>query len=276
MVWQVFDEPDRVAEQYVAPVGDGPFPRSRIKRREELVGCKNIGAGNGIHQSALAGIRIADERNRHMISTLRHHLPPELFNVLEFSFQFVDTAIDQPAVRFKLLFTRTAPGSHTTFDPLQVAPHALQPRSKIEQLSQFDLQLRFVGPGPTGKDVEDDFTAINNNRIQFAFQVPSLARAQRVIEHDKLGSQPVDHRLQLFELPAAHYRGGVGCAAFLSECADDFNAGRLHKSPEFLKRFCDAVAFTSIQHSGKHGLLIGDFELFSFRFCQRCIQLGES
>ena len=65
-VRQLADEPHRVAQQHRAPVRQLPAPRARVERGEQLVLDQHVRVGQRVHQRALAGIRVADQRHRHV------------------------------------------------------------------------------------------------------------------------------------------------------------------------------------------------------------------
>ena len=62
-VRQVADEADRVGEQDLAAAPEPPLAGAGVERGEELVLDQDAGVGQGVHQGALAGVGVADERD---------------------------------------------------------------------------------------------------------------------------------------------------------------------------------------------------------------------
>ena len=59
---QVADEAHRVGDDRLAVAREAQAPRRRIERREELVLDQRVGARERAQQRALAGVRVADDR----------------------------------------------------------------------------------------------------------------------------------------------------------------------------------------------------------------------
>ena len=72
MVRQFADEADRIAEQDAAPVLDVPLAGARVQRRKQFVLDVDAGAGQGVHQRALAGVGVADERDGMFLAAAGH------------------------------------------------------------------------------------------------------------------------------------------------------------------------------------------------------------
>ena len=47
----------------IAGLRRSPLPRARVERRKQLVLDVDAGAGQGVHQRALAGVGVADQRD---------------------------------------------------------------------------------------------------------------------------------------------------------------------------------------------------------------------
>ena len=66
-VRQVADEADRVGEQGLAAAAEPPAAGAGVERREQLVLDQDAGLGQRVHQRALAGVGVADQRDgRHV------------------------------------------------------------------------------------------------------------------------------------------------------------------------------------------------------------------
>ena len=93
---------------------------------------------------------------------------------------------DQPAVDLDLLFAgpsaADARGASAAGLPLQVGPHAPQPRRGVLQLGDLDLQLGLPGLGPAGEDVQDQLAAVEHPRLDALLEVADLRRREVVVE----------------------------------------------------------------------------------------------
>ena len=116
-----------------------PTASTRVQRRKQFVFSQNFGIGQRIHQRALAGVGIADQRDGHVIAACGNGSLLPLLNLFKFHAQFMDAFFNQPAVNFQLLFTRST-HSDTHLDTREVSPHAFQSGQRIFQLCQFDSQ----------------------------------------------------------------------------------------------------------------------------------------
>src|SRR6516162_11351128 len=101
MVRQLTNEPGRVAEQYPSPIFDVPLTRSRIQRRKEAVLYQHGGAGEGVHQRALAGVRIANERNGVFFPACRDFSLLAGLQLGKAMAKIADAVIDESAVFFE-------------------------------------------------------------------------------------------------------------------------------------------------------------------------------
>ena len=99
--------------------------------------------------------------------------------------QQLDASADQPAIGLELRLARSA-HADTAFLPLEVGPAADQPRGKVLELRQLDLQLAFRALGPLRENVEDQAGAIDDATIEFALEIALLRTGQRVVEDDEI------------------------------------------------------------------------------------------
>ena len=131
-VRQLADEPDGVRQ------GDRPDRRQveparrRVERREQLVGGVRPGARQRVEQRRLAGVGVADDRDRehlaaHARAALHRALPAELLEPL---LQHLDPPPDQPPVGLELRLARAAQADAALL-ALEVGPAAHQARREV-------------------------------------------------------------------------------------------------------------------------------------------------
>ena len=129
-----------------------------------------------------------------------------LAHFLEVTLQAGNALLHAATVHLELGFAG-APRADAAGLARKVRPHAGQPREKILQLGQLDLQAPLAAAGAAGEDVEDELRAVENLARGDAFEVPPLRRGKLVVEDDGtrtvLGAQPGD----LLGLPLADVVG---------------------------------------------------------------------
>ena len=152
-----------------SPIGQLPAAGTRIQGREQLILRLDTRVGEGVHERALAGICVTDQRHGHVLPSggdlafLAALDPPQVTP------QFVDASLDQAAVFFQLFFTRTThPDAH--LQTREVGPHPLETGQRVFQLSQLDRQTGLVGLGMCGENIEDQLRAIEDLGLGGLFQ----------------------------------------------------------------------------------------------------------
>ena len=108
-VRQVADEPDRIGEQDLPAPLEPPPPGAGVERGEELVLDQHPGVGQGIHERALAGVGVADQRDGRGVGPAGDLALLARLDLGQLGLQVLDPVRDQPAVFLELLFAR-APG----------------------------------------------------------------------------------------------------------------------------------------------------------------------
>ena len=88
----------------------------------------------------------------------------------ELPLEVADAVTDEPPVHFELSFTRAAQADAASLLPRQVGPHLLEPRQRVLELRQFDLE-----PGLTPDNAETAARQAKANGIQGVFLLPSRA-----------------------------------------------------------------------------------------------------
>ena len=146
-VRQVADEPDGVREQDVPAPAEPPAPGPGVERGEELVLDQDAGVGQGVHQRALAGVGVADQRDGRHVAPAGDLALLAGLDLAELRLQVLDPLGDEPAVLLELLLAGPADAD----PPLvarQVGPHPLEPGQRVFELGQLDLEVGLVGPAP--------------------------------------------------------------------------------------------------------------------------------
>ena len=105
----------------------------------------------------------------------------------------------------------------------------------MAQLGQLDLQLALEGAGALGEDVEDQARAVEGAAGEEALEVALLARRQRVIDEDEVGTRGLDGRLDLLGLAAAHEQAGVGALPHTADIGDRLDARRHREGAQLLE-----------------------------------------
>ena len=99
-----------------------------------------------------------------------------------------------------------------------MGPHPLQPRQGVLELRQLDLQLRLVGAGAGGEDVEDQLAAVDDLDARAAFsRLRIWAGAEVVVEDDHVGLVGLDELLELLDLARADVGGDVDLLPLLQQ-----------------------------------------------------------
>jgi len=141
LVRQFAHEADRVGHHHVAHFrAQVQAARGGVEGGEQLVGDVHTGLGEGIEQRRLAGVGIADQRDRESLAApARTALGLVLLAQLgQAHAQGLDAVADQPAVGLELGFARAAQAD-TAFLAFKVGPAADQAGGQVLQLRQFDL-----------------------------------------------------------------------------------------------------------------------------------------
>ena len=160
---QLLDEADGVGEEDGAAFGQLDAPGERVEGGEELVLGEDVGAGEGAHEGALAGVGVADERHdRHSGARPPAAVEGALAaDGLDLALEAGDAVADEASVGLELRLAGAA-GADGAFEPLQVAPLAGESRQEVLVLRQLDLEAAFAGLGASGEDVEDEGGAVED------------------------------------------------------------------------------------------------------------------
>ena len=169
-------------------------------------------------------------------------------------FEIANALIDQPAVLFQLRFAgaaqadaavNSATGGSTSSETWQ----------RVFELGQFDLQPGFHGAGPAGKDIQDQFAAVEHLDVERFFEIASLAGGKVVVEDDHVGVLGLDAFQQLCHLALADVGGGNDAVPFLREFADHDRPRGGRQAAQLLHRIVTLERPVRQRHANKNGPL---------------------
>ena len=195
---KILNETDRITQENRPPSGQLPPACSRVECGEKFVLYEHIGTRQTIHQSAFPCIGVTDQRNRSVFSTGRNRSLFPSLNHRQFAPQITNFFFDQAAVHFQLLFTRT-PHPDTAFDSRKVGPHLLEPGERIFKLRKFHRKACFACAGPMGKNIQNQFSPVDDFYAERFFQIARLRRTQVIIEEHDIRTTLLDKQLQRLE-----------------------------------------------------------------------------
>ena len=152
------------------PQSDSRHCRVRVSSVENsLSSTRDAGAGQRVHQRALAGVGVADQRDGVLLAAAgAPRVPCGPARLDEPLLQIANSQTDQPAVLFELRFAGAAQAD-AALSSATGGSTSSQARQGIFELGQFDLQPRFDGAGPAGEDVEDQFAAVEHLDVEAPF-----------------------------------------------------------------------------------------------------------
>src|SRR5581483_4252344 len=156
--------------------GDPHAPRRGVEGREELVGLVRLGFRQRVEERGLAGVRVADERDRehlaaHAAATLQD---PLLLQLLELALEEADLLGDVAPVELELRLARAAGLAQAAALALEVGPAAHQARREVLQVGELDLELAFARLRALREDLEDELGAVEHAQAELLLQVALL------------------------------------------------------------------------------------------------------
>ena len=154
---QLANETDGVGDHDLGIARQHDAAHGRIERREQLVGDVGICASQRVEQRGLAGVGVADERERRNrdIDALLPARFALLFELLEPPRQCLDAFAEQSTIGLELRFAGTTIADAAATLAFEVGPAANQARGDVFELRKFHFELAFVATGALREDVED-------------------------------------------------------------------------------------------------------------------------
>ena len=187
MVRQLADEADGVAHEVPAP-DELVAARRRVERGEELVRDAHIGAGEGVQQRRLAGVGVADDRDRRggrRRAGGRAWTSRSSLDALEVAAKRRDPVARLAPVGLDLgLAGALAPDTAVDSpgaEALEVRPQPPHAREVVFELRQLDLELSLGAVRVVGDHVEDHRGTVDHRHAQLGLEVSLLARRQLVV-----------------------------------------------------------------------------------------------
>ncbi len=241
-MWEVPHEAHRVGEGVLEPVRRRRPPGGRVERREQRVLHQHTRAGDGVEQTGLARVGVADQGHaRNGVGDPASPLGgPDGVHRRDVLAELGDALVDAPAVGLQLGFTGTTQ-THTTVGatgaatglPRQRQTPPAQSRDQILQLRQLDLGLAFTRTRVLGEDVEDQRGAVDDLHPQLLLQVPQLAGRELTVADDGVGPGRHDDVGELAHLARADVGGGVRPHPALDDALQHLGTRGLGQPREF-------------------------------------------
>ena len=88
-------------------------------------------------------------------------------------------------------------------------PHGAEAWRGVLKLRNLNLQLRLLGSGAIGKDVQDHFAAVDHFEFERLLQFSNLTGSQFIVKDHYFGTKLLAHGREFFHLALAN----VGLAA---------------------------------------------------------------
>ena len=237
-VGQTAHEADRVGEQHRLAPGQRQAAGGRVEGGEQAVLRQHAGVGEGVEQARLAGVGVADDRDRGQPAALAL-LALEVTRagqLLEVDLELGDAAQHAPAVDLELGLAAAEAGADAAAllgEPGSGA--AAQARQAVLEQRQLDLRPALQGVGVLGEDVEDHRRAVDGGAPEQALEVVLLGRGQLVVEHDRVGVDGEAQQAQLLGLALADEPGVIGVVAPLHHAAGLVGAGGVDQRGELVE-----------------------------------------
>ncbi len=194
-------------------------------------------AGERVEERRLAGVGVADERDRRhgTLLTPLAQLRAAAANDVDLLRQHADALPNAPAIGLELgLAGASRPDAAA--QPRQRLARSDEPRQEILQLRELDLQLPFPRARAAREDVEDELRAVDDLAAERLLEIAQLRRAQLVVEDDDVDAQFVARRGQRLHFAAAEERRRVGPRALLQHAQDDGRAGGRGEAGKLVER----------------------------------------
>ena len=193
---------------------------------EQAVAHADLGTGERVEQRRLAGVGVADERDRRQRGALALGAlhGARALDVLEAALERGDAVAREAAVGLDLRLAG-APRADSAAEALEVGPQPAHAREVVFELGQLDLQLALGAVRMRGEDVEDHGRAVDDGQADGLLQVALLARGQLVVAGDQVGVGGARSGLCLGDLAGAEVGVRVRRFAALDHLADDAHAG---------------------------------------------------
>ena len=150
-----------------------------------------------------------------------------------------DAPVNLPPVGLQLSFTRpTSADAAAELRHFHASPR--QPRKQILELGQLHLQLTLTRAGVPSKNIENELRAIDDARVDYAFDVALLRGREVVIEQNHIRGNRGCRARNFLQLALADQRGRIGPVLALGEFTGNLGARARRQRPQFIERFLGA------------------------------------
>ncbi len=246
-----------------------------VEGGKKFVFDEGVFAGEGVEEGGFAGVGVADDGDGEVLAfTFLDFAGFAILNFADAGFEVGDFFADHAAVDFELHFARAA-GAHARAgtgpsaapaagDAFEVGPHVAEARVGVFELGEGDLQLRFVGAGAGGKNVENELRAVEDFDLDDFFEVAELVGGHVVIEDDDVSIEVIDEDLYLGGFAFADEGAGDDGAAVLDDLGHDLGAGGFGEAGEFAQGIARIGGGTGENDANDDGFFGGDGELRAF------------
>ena len=174
---QLLDEADRVADQDARLGLRLQRAHGGVERGEELVGDQHVAAGQRAHQRRLAGVGVADERDRRLRGAPAAARGGVLLDRRELAAQLGDAVAHLAPVELERRLAGALAADAAALAVLAAAALA-QARRQVVEARDLHLQPRLAAAGVALEDREDDRRAVEHLGAGGALEVARLRRAR--------------------------------------------------------------------------------------------------
>ena len=231
------DKSDRIGQQDFLPAIKLQQPGNRIQRREQLVLRQNPRACQGIQESRLPGIRVADNRRNRCgaLASVSAEQLPVPSDILQLSSQLGNPPLNEPSVSLQLLFARS-PGPDATSESGQLRPNSGQPRHTVLQLRHFHLDLSLGAGRPLRKNIQDQKRPVHHLQVKRIAQIAHLSRRKLIIRDHAVCIKLLRKRLHFLHLSTADVCARLRILQVLNHRAQHFRTGGIRKRRQLIER----------------------------------------
>ena len=239
---ELADESHRVGEQHLAPIRAHHAARRGVERREQAVLDQHVRARERVEQRALSRVRIAHERGAELAAAPAALGLALAVHRLELALEAGDALVHPAAVALELRFARPARADAAGL-ALEVLPHAGEPRQRVLELRELDLQPRFAGARTAREDVEDQLGAIHDLDAERLLEIAHLGRREVVVEDRDVRVHAARDVAQLVHLAASDVVRRVYAATPLPQRRGGTRARGVGEARQLLHRALERAPF---------------------------------
>ena len=145
-----------------------------------------------------------------------------------------DPQANQTPVRLKLSLTGpTQP--NTAPLPFEMSPSSDEACRQVPKLSQFNLQLTFMGLRPQSKNVQNQSCPVNDPALRELLEIAFLNRGDRLINDHEVRALCRYPLRDLLRLPSAHKSTCLRDSPCCADTSNNHRTCRLSETAEFFE-----------------------------------------